>query len=388
MNTPNGKRIVLVGPAYPYRGGQSLVEAHLWHTLTEAGYDVHTVTFTTLYPKIFFPGTTQYDDSKVIFYDHRDRIERIISSVNPLTWIKAARHIAALQPDLVFFVWWMPFFGPCYTTIAKLLRRNTEAKITFLVENYISHENRWFDKYWSKVTLDLADAFICQSSFVKRQIEQVHHQPVYQTTLSVYDCYDLKRYSRKTAKEFLNLPAASPVCLFFGLIRPYKGLDKLIYAFPEILREIPDAQLLIVGEVYEDDSKYTKLIEQCEISEQTTFINEFVPNEEIERYFKAADVLCLPYNSASQSGILMMAYGFQKPVIVTDVGGLKELIVEGKTGSVIPNNNTQNIANSVVDVLRSQTDYATHIKELANTLGYRSLGEIVQQIFNEKNRHN
>lgn len=380
-NSPTSKkRIVLIGPAYPYRGGQSLVEAHLWHTLTEAGHDVRTITFTTLYPKIFFPGTTQYDDSGTIFYDHRDRIERIISSVNPLTWVRAARRLRDLQPDLILFVWWMPFFGPCYSTIARLAKRWTKARIGFLVENYISHENRWFDKYWSRVTLDRADGFICQSGFVKQQIKAVHDQPVYRTTLSVYDCYDLGKHTTRTARESFGLPESAPVVLFFGLIRPYKGLERLIAAFPEIVEAFPDAQLLIAGEAYEDASKYEQQIDALDLGDRTTFDNKFIPNEDIERYFKATNVVCLPYHSASQSGILMMAYGFRKPVIVTDVGGLRELIQEGKTGAVMPDNQPETVARTVIEVLQSGIDYAAHIDGLAESLGYRSLGEIVDRL--------
>lgn len=376
------KRIVIVGPAYPYRGGQSLVEAHLWHTLTALGHDVHTVSFTTLYPKIFFPGTTQFDDSDVIFYDHRDRIDRVISSVNPLTWVKAARRIERLQPDLVLFVWWMPFFGPCYSTIARLVKRRTQARIGFLVENYISHENRWFDKFWSRITLDLADGFIAQSSFVRQQIEAVHKQPVYQTTLSVFDCYDLGNYDRTSARTALGLPPNEPVCLFFGLIRPYKGLAALIEAFPLVLQE-ELCQLLIVGEAYEDTAGYESQIERLGIGERTTFINQFIPNEEVERYFKAADFLCLPYNSATQSGILMMGYGLRRPVIVTDVGGLRELVREGKTGMVIPDNEPSTVAGAILAMIRSGEDFSAHIEGLADSLGYLTMGEIVASLSGE-----
>ena len=377
---PAPKKIVLIGPAYPYRGGQSLVEAHLYHTLSELGHDVRTVTFTTLYPKIFFPGTTQYDDSGVVFYDHRARIERLLSSVNPLTWVRAARRLRTLQPDLVLFVWWMPFFGPCYSTLARLTKRWTRARIGFLVENYISHENRWFDRYWSRVTLDRADGFVCQSGFVEQQIKAVHAQPVYRTTLSVYDCYDLERHTAASARQSLGLPERAPVVLFFGLIRPYKGLERLVAAFPKIVEAVPEARLLIVGEAYEDAGKYTDQIATLGLSERTTFVDRFIPNEDIERYFKAADVVCLPYHSASQSGILMMAYGFRKPVIVTDVGGLRELVEEGKTGHVMPDNAPETVAQTVVNVLRSDTDYAAHIGGLAQSLGYRSLGDIVEQL--------
>src|SRR5688572_1939249 len=162
------KRIVLVGPAYPYRGGQALVEAYVFNTLTQMGYDCHTVSYSLLYPSILFPGTTQFDDSKLIPFEHTSRIRRLINSVNPLTWYKAAREITKLNPDGVIFVWWMPFFGPALGTIARLLKKKT--KIIFLVENYVSHEKRWFDRFYTKKTLKHAHAFISESGYVTSQV--------------------------------------------------------------------------------------------------------------------------------------------------------------------------------------------------------------------------
>ena len=303
----------------------------------------------------------------------------MISSVNPVTWVKAANRIVRLQPDLVLFVWWMPFFGPCYSTIARLIKRRSTARIGFLVENYISHENRWFDRFWSRATLDLADGFIAQSSFVRKQIEAVHEQPVYQTTLSVFDCYDLGNYDRATARAALHLPADEPVCLFFGLIRPYKGLAALIEAFPLVLQE-EKCRLLIVGEAYEDTVGYETRIERLGIGDQTTFLNQFIPNEEVERYFKAADFLCLPYNSATQSGILMMGYGLRRPVIVTDVGGLRELVKGGKTGMVIPDNQPHTVAEAILTIIRSREDFAANIEGLADSLGYLTMDEIIHSL--------
>ncbi len=380
------KRIVIVSPAHPYRGGQALVEAHLFKTLTQLGYDCYTVTFTLLYPSIFFPGTSQYEDSKTIFFDHVDRIERVINSINPISWFKAAGYIKKLNPDLTLFVWWMPFFGPAYYTIAHFVSKWTNSKIAFLVENYISHENRWFDKLSSKLTLSLADTFICQSGYLYDCIHEIHpHTPIHQTTLSVYDCYNLKRYDKHTARDKIGLTAKN-VLMFFGLIRPYKGLDKLIRAFPKILKQNPDTHLLIVGECYESIEPYKQLIHANGIADNTLLLTEYIPNEAVELYFMAADVVVLPYNSATQSGILMIAYGFRKPVVVSDVGGLKEMVVQGKTGLIIPNNNPSKIAEAVIKVLQNdeQENYAYAIEHLSESLGYRSFDDIISSILSNK----
>ncbi len=371
------KKIVLVSPAFPYRGGQALVEAHLFHALTQLGYDCHTLTFTLLYPKVFFPGSSQYDQSGKTFYAHSERIYRIINSINPFTWIQAARRIKSLNPDITLFVWWMPFFGPAYTVIAWLVKKWSKSKIVFLVENYISHENRWFDKISSKVTLDQADAYIGQSEFIRNSIQKIHKKPVYKTTLSVYDCYNLGAFTKETAKALFKIQQPKTV-LFFGLIRRYKGLDKLIEAM-QYLED--DISLLAAGECYEDIAYYEDLIQKFDVGAKVRLVNQFIPNEEIEPYFKSADIVILPYNSASQSGILMMAYGFNKPVMVNNVGGLSELVVEGKTGFVMPNNDPKTIAQAIVKFYENdQEDYHGNIANLNEKLGYGNLEDIMTTI--------
>lgn len=375
------KKIVIISPAYPFRGGQALVEAHMYDVLTKLGYDCTTITFTLLYPKIFFPGKTQLDNSTQTFFSHEDKILRVINSINPFSWIKAARKIKSIEPSLVIFVWWMPFFGPAYSTIALLLKKLTNSKVAFLVENYISHENRWFDKVVSKLTLNMADAFICQSNFVKDQLSKNHKKPTFKTTLSVYDCYNNDTFTKQTAKNKLGI-STEKVVLFFGLIRKYKGLDKLIEGFNLIKQKHKDTTLLIVGECYEDINFYKNIIQKQGIENNTILVDEFIDNENIEPYFKAADVVCLPYNSASQSGILMMAYGFYRPVVVNNVGGLPELVVKGKTGEVIENNTPESIASGVSKVLSeiNNIDYETNIKNLNKNLGYSNIEDILKEI--------
>ena len=377
------KKIVIVGPAYPYRGGQALVEAYMYNTLSQIGYDVNTVSYSLLYPSIFFPGTTQFDESTVIPFEHTSKIKRIINSINPFTWIKAAREIKKINPDGVIIVWWMPFFGPALSTIARLIKRNSKTKIIFLVENYISHEKRWFDSFSTKYTLKYADAFICQSKYIFEQITaDFKGKPIHQTTLSIYDCYDLNKYSKQSAREFLGIKTEN-VILFFGLIRPYKGLDKLIVAFYELIKTQPSTTLLVVGECYEDIEKYKQLIKQLNLEKNVMLENSFIPNEKIEPYFKAADVSCLPYNSGTQSGILMMAYGFKIPVVATNVGGVAELIVDKETGVVIPDNSLNNLVNGLNEIIMNKNtiDYAGNIQKFTQGLGYSNLGTFVRKTF-------
>jgi glycosyltransferase involved in cell wall biosynthesis len=373
------KRIVLVSPAYPYRGGQALVESHLNYELTKAGMDCHTVSFTKLYPDVFFPGKTQYEESKSIFNPHSDKIYRILNSINPFTWWKAYRKIKELQPTHVVFVWWMPFFAPCYATICFLLRWFAPSiQRVFLVENYISHEKRWMEVYLNKLTLNFANYFICESGFVQKSLRENHpDKEVYQTTLSVYDHFDQKQYTRETARSFFQIDTEH-VILFFGLIRKYKGLDQLLEAIP--LLQHQNITLLIAGECYENQKEYEQKIIDLGIQQKTKCRFQFIANEEVEPYFKAADLICLPYHNATQSGILMMAYGFGKPVVVTRVGGLPELVKEGKTGVVVQNNTPATLAAGIDTVLdKVQTEnMEQHIRNLNTELGYQGIKDMFQ----------
>lgn len=373
-------KIILVGPAYPYRGGQSLVEAYLHKTIDQLGYETSTVSYTLLYPSIFFPGTTQFDESKVIPFEHSNKIKRIINSINPFTWLKAARFLKKEKPDAVIFVWWMPFFGPALGSIARLIRKKT--KITFLVENYVSHENRWFDRFFTKKTFHWADSFICQSDYIKNQIvNDFPDKPIYKTTLSIYDCYNLNRYTKSSAKEFLNIKTEN-VVLFFGLIRPYKGLDKLIETFSELIKEKPDTTLLIVGENYESVEKYQQLIQKYQLEDKVIFENKFIPNEDVEPYFKASDTVVMPYYSGTQSGILMMAYGFRIPVVVTNVGGIAELVKQNETGILVENNETKNLLPAIKQILdtKAEIHYAENIDKYTHSMGYANMEQIIKGI--------
>jgi len=374
------EKVILVGPAYPYRGGQALVEAYLYDTLTKLGYEVETVSYSLLYPSVFFPGTTQYETSNFVPFAHPEKISRKLNSVNPLTWLSTARYIKTQKPALVIFVWWMPFFGPALGTIAKFLKKHT--RITFLVENFVSHENRWFDRALTQRTLCYADAFICQSSYVRGRLEEAFPKtPVHQTTLSIYDCYDLKKYDKKSAREKLEIQTEN-VVLYFGLIRPYKGLDALIRSFPQLVAHDTDTTLLIVGECYENPEKYHKQIEESGVKAKIKFVDSYIPNEEVEPYFKAADFVCLPYNSASQSGIVMMAYGFRRPVLVTRVGGLPELIQEGNTGWVCEDNSPENLLPALKNALKDtkEKDFEGQVEAYIGKLGYKNMGTMLESI--------
>jgi len=340
------KKIILVGPAYPYRGGNALFVAHLYEALSKS-FDIEVINFTRLYPQLLFPGTRQEDVSKVPIKAHPST--RLIDSINPLTWFKTANYISRQNPDLVAFIWYQPFFGFSIGTVARLIRKKFKGRILFITENIISHESMFYDRILTRYALRSADKFLVLSDVVEKGIKTLYpDKKVFRSTLPIYDCYGFDQgLSKSDARKKLGIAENKKVLLFFGYIRAYKGLMNLIEAMPYLLKEDENYFLLIVGEFYESKEKYFERIKELNIGKNVLVIDEFVPNEEVGLYYSAADLVVLPYNSATQSGILNIAYGFKKPVVVTNVGGLPELVENGKTGFIVEPHNPLALAEGI-----------------------------------------
>lgn len=386
MTEPRKRTIVQIGPAHPLRGGNTLFAAHLYEALSE-GYDVHAISYSRLYPKLLFPGTRQTDVSSLAIKPHP--AETLVDSIDPLSWYRTARRIRAINPDLVLYNWWNPFFGPAHGTIARLVAKHTSATQLFVCENLISHESRKVDVMLTRMALQYGDVFMALSGAVKKEIEYFFSEkPVYQIAVPIYDCYTVEPdLTKEAARKRLGIDSKH-VILFFGYIREYKGLDVLIDAMPSILKQIPDAHLLIVGESYEKISRYTDQIAQLGLQKNTTLINKFVPNEEVGLYFTAGDVVCLPYRSATQSGPLNIAYGMGKPVIVTDVGGLAEFVVQEKTGFVVPPEQPGAIANCVTGFYQrySGVNFAEYIFEHNKQNNFNNVHTAFREIFETRDK--
>jgi len=378
------KKIILIGPAYPYRGGNALFVTHTYESLKNH-FDVKIYNYKLLYPSFLFPGTTQFDKSKEQVF--KVPSERIINSINPFNWLKVANLLKKESADLVVFDWWHPFFGFCHGSISFLLRKKYKNKILFITENVVSHEANAIDKFLTKIGLSSASKFLALSGIVEKEVQQYSKgKKVYRSELPVYDCYKQSEEANiKKLKQDLGFDEDSFVLLFFGYVRKYKGLDILIEAFPKILSVNPNAKLLIVGEFYDDPKESTELIKKRKLEEKVKVINQFVPNEEVAKYYQASDLVILPYRSATQSGILNVAYGFYKPVIVTDVGGLAEFVDEGKTGFVVKPNSPEAIADGVQKFLSSkvQTDFTVHIQERNRKNSFNQLPEVFEKILEE-----
>ena len=378
------KKIILIGLAYPYRGGNALFVTHTYESLKNH-FEIKIYNYKLLYPSFLFPGTTQFDKSKEQVFNVPS--ERVIDSINPFNWIKSASLIKKENADLVVFDWWHPFFGFCHGAISFLIRKKYRNKILFITENVVSHEANAIDKFLTRIGLKFASKFLTLSGIVEKEVQQYSKgKKVYRSELPVYDCYKQSgKTDQKILKREFGFEEDSLVLLFFGYVRKYKGLDILIEAFPKIFSAIPKAKLLIVGEFYDDPKEYFELVKKLKIEEQVKVINQFVPNEDVAKYYRAADVVILPYRSATQSGILNVAYGFYKPVIVTDVGGLAEFVDEGKTGFVVKPNSSDAIADGVNTFLetKDKIDFTIHIQERNQKNSFNQLPEVFDKIIEE-----
>lgn len=378
------KKIILIGPAYPYRGGNALFVTHTYEALKNH-FEVKIYNYKLLYPSFLFPGTTQFDKSKEQVFQVSS--ERVVNSINPFNWIKVAGLLKKENADLVVFDWWHPFFGFCHGAISFLIRKKYKNKILFITENVVSHEANTIDKFLTRIGLNYASKFLVLSGIVEKEVQLYSKgKKVYRSELPVYDCYkkDEVRDIEKLKKE-LGFAEDSLVLLFFGYVRKYKGLDLLIKSLPEILSTIPEAKLLIVGEFYDDPKDYFELIKKLKIEEHVKVVNQFVPNEEVGKFYQCADVVILPYRSATQSGILNVAYGFNKPVVVTNVGGLAEFVDEGKTGFIVEPNSPDAIADGVKKFLiaKEKTDFAQYILERKSKNSFNRLPEVFEKILIE-----
>ncbi|NWG27335.1 MAG: glycosyltransferase [Ignavibacteriaceae bacterium] len=378
------KKIILIGPAYPYRGGNALFVTHTYEALKNH-FEVKIYNYKLLYPSFLFPGTTQFDKSKEQVFQVPG--ERVVNSINPFNWIKVAGLLRKENADLVVFDWWHPFFGFCHGAISFLIRKKYRNKILFITENVVSHEANTIDKFLTRIGLNFASKFLVLSGIVEKEVQLYSKgKKVYRSELPVYDCYkkDEVRDIKKLKQE-LGFADDSLVLLFFGYVRKYKGLDLLIESLPRILSTIPEAKLLIVGEFYDDPKDYFELMKKLKIEEHVKVINHFVPNEEVAKFYQCADAVILPYRSATQSGILNVAYGFNKPVVVTNVGGLAEFVDEGKTGFIVEPNSPDAIADGVKKFLiaRNKTDFAQYILERNSKNSFNRLPEVFEKILIE-----
>ncbi len=336
-------KIVIISTAYPLRGGIAHYVSLLYHHLS-THHDVSIITFKRQYPKFLFPGKSQEEAGEG---DSEIPSVRVIDTLNPLTWYKAGNIAARLKPDLIIFKYWMPFFAPAFGVTARVAKRKSGCRVLFICDNVIPHERTPIDKALTSFLFKTGDFFIVQSKSVEKDLLSVVENPKYKFVFHpVYEIFG-KSIERLEARKRIGIGENEKVVLFFGYIRKYKGLHVLLDAMAEVVKRI-NVKLLIVGEFYDDERSYHQQIAKLNLTDNVMVVSDYVPNDEVAKYFSASDVVVLPYIDATQSGITQIAYNFNKPVITTNVGGLAEVVVDGKTGIVIPPNSSGDLANAIV----------------------------------------
>ena len=373
--------IVLLGTTYPFRGGLATFNERLARQLQAEGHKVEVITFTLQYPSFLFPGKTQYstEDAPTDLL-----ISQQVNSCNPLNWFKVGRRICKMQPDLLITCYWMAFFAPCYSIIERIAKRNGKTRTIALVHNMIPHEPSILDKLFAPLYVRSTDGFVALSESVVQDIDHLdrNNKPKTSYPHPIYDHYG-EQMSKEEACQALNLNPENQYMLFFGLVRAYKGLDLLLDAFGKVKDQLPNLQLIIAGEFYEDEDKYRAQIANNGLTNRVIIKNEFIADADLRKYFGAADLIVQPYKSATQSGVTQVAFHFEKPMLVTNVGGLGEIVHDHKMGYAVEPN-AEAIAQALTDYYthNRQADYTTYLIKEKDKYSWSRLAESFVTIYN------
>jgi glycosyltransferase involved in cell wall biosynthesis len=380
-------KIIIIGPAHPLRGGgMSTFNERLARQFQNEGHQTSIYTFSLQYPSFIFSGTSQYSDEPA----PKDLdIKVCINSINPFNWIKVGNLLKKENADIIIVRYWLPLMGPCLGTILRILKKNNHSKIVCIADNIIPHEKRFGDKPFTQYFLKPVDAFITMSEKVLTDLRLfVKDKPAKMVLHPLYDNFG-EKVSKEAARNYLKIGQAEKVILFFGFIRKYKGLDILLEAM-KILKSSNNSplgdggKLLIAGEFYEDRKVYDEQIEKLGIRDNVILHTNFIPDREVKNYLCAADVVVQPYRNATQSGVTPLAYHFEKPMIVTNVGGLPLLVPDGKVGFVAEPN-AASIAQKIIEYFNKGEDYfLPHIIEEKKKLSWEKLTGTIFELVNGK----
>jgi len=325
-------KIISIGPAYPYRGGLASFNDRLTQQFTAEGHEIEIYTFTLQYPEFLFPGKTQYTDGPP---PEKIKITRNINSINPLNWIAAGLKIKRERPDILLIRFWLPLMGPCLGTIARIAKSNRHTSVICIFDNVIPHEKRPGDKALTRYFTNSIDGAVVMSQTVLDDLMVLRKNiPIKLSPHPLFDNYG-RPMTKSEAVSVLNLDPDISYLLFFGFIRAYKGLDLLIDAFSDQRLRNKKIKLIVAGEFYEDDKPYKEQIKKYNLESEIIFFDHFIKDSDIPLFFGLADIVVQPYKTATQSGVTQIAYYFEKPMLVTDVGGLSEIVTDGKCGYVV-----------------------------------------------------
>jgi len=376
-------RIAVVGPVYPYKGGIAHYTGLLARHLALA-HEVKVFSFSLQYPRFIYPGGEQKDFADDSF--KIDGTSYLLNTINPFSWLRTVAAVVRFAPDLVIIPWWNPFFGPAFSAIALLSKLFSRAKVLFLIHNVLPHERLPFDRLITAFTLNRGDFYIAQSCENEAALLELLREPIYRKVLlPTYSESGPDDLSLEQARSSLSLPEDKKVILFFGFVREYKGLIYLIEALPAIRERLPDAMLLVVGDFHHDKEKYLLRIEELGVAPMVEIRDGYIPDREVGKYFRAADLVALPYASATQSGIVQIAFGAGRPVVVTSVGGLPEVVEDGRTGFVVPPKNPAALADAVVRFFEEGrgAEFSAAIEQERERFSWKRMVETIEELMRE-----
>jgi glycosyltransferase involved in cell wall biosynthesis len=325
------KSLVIIGPAWPLRGGLAAFDEQLANTFNEKGVATRIETFSLQYPSFLFPGTSQYTKDPAPIGIN---IKESINSINPFNWFKIGRKIKKERPDIIIVRYWIPFLAPCLGTICRIIKSNKHTKIIALVDNMIPHEKRWGDKLLTGYFAKYMDGFLTMSKKVLEDVKLFSNKPMVLSAHPIFNHFG-EPISKEKARQIIGINKEEKIILFFGFIRQYKGLDLLLNAMASSTIKSLNIKLLIVGEFYEDAKPYHDLIKKLNLEPSIIMYSQFIPDAEVKNYVCAADFIIQPYKNATQSGVTPLAYHFEKPMLVTNVGALADSVPDGKVGVVL-----------------------------------------------------
>ncbi len=369
------KKIIIIGSAYPLRGGGiASYNERLAKEFMLQGFDVTIYTFSLQYPKILFPGTSQYSNEPAPVYL---KIKVCINSINPFNWIKVGNELKRLKPDIIVVRFWIPFMGPCFGTILRKVKKNKYTKIVCIADNIIPHEKRFGDIPFTKYFVKPVDAFVTMS---KKVLNDLHifakNKPAKFIPHPLYDNFG-EKINKQKAREKLGIGLDEKIILFFGFIRKYKGLDILLEAMKILKDRDQNIKLLIAGEFYDDEKFYTNLIDKFEIRENLILHTDFIADNEVKFYLCAADCIVQPYRNATQSGVTPLAYHFEIPMIVTNVGGLPDLVPDKKVG-LVAEPNANDLAQKIIKYFQLGEDFfLPHLREEKKKYSWNNMVQAV-----------
>ena len=345
--------VIIIGPGHPLRGGLATFNQRLAKEFLQSGYECSICSFSLQYPRIFFPGKTQYTNEPA---PEGLMIRPLINSINPFNWLKVGNKLKIERPDIIVVRFWIPVMGPALGTILRRVKKNSHTKIICIADNVIPHEHRPGDRTFTRYFLKSCDAFITMSEKVMADLRQFQKdKPGKIVQHPLYDNFG-SPVPKEEARAKLELPKDEKVVLFFGFIRQYKGLDILLQAMADERIKKAGIKLMIAGEFYEDKRQYLDLIDQLQIKDQLILKTDFIPDSEVRYYLCAADAVIQPYRNATQSGVTPLAYHFEKPMVVTNVGGLASLVPHEKVG-LVAEPNPKSIADAILRLYQLGENY-------------------------------